>query len=81
VQASGQLHVDETLWLEGRHTTWLWVFTAATVTLYAIAGRGRAIHESLTDSGQQSDFSSASQIFFTASACASVMDYLTQLVF
>lgn len=43
VQASGQLPVDETLWLEGRHTAWLWVFTVATVTLYAIAGRGRAI--------------------------------------
>ena len=43
VQASGQLHVDETLWIEGRHTAWLWVFTAATVTLYAIASRGRAI--------------------------------------
>ncbi|MCB1766946.1 MAG: transposase, partial [Candidatus Competibacteraceae bacterium] len=43
VQASGPLLVDETLWLEGRHTAWLWVFTAATVTLYAIAGRGRAI--------------------------------------
>ena len=42
VQASGQRHVDEMLWLEGRHTAWLWVFTAATVTL--LHGSGRATH-------------------------------------
>ena len=43
VQASGQLHADETGWPEGRRAAWLWVFTAATVTLYAIAGRGKEV--------------------------------------
>lgn len=47
VQASGRLHADETSWLEGRRTPWLWVFTAATVTLYAIAGRGKALLETV----------------------------------
>ena len=43
VRASGQLHADETGWPEGRRAAWLWVFTAATVTLYAIAGRGKEV--------------------------------------
>jgi hypothetical protein len=47
VQASGQLHADETIWPEGRHTAWLWVFTTTTVTLYAIAGRGKQILETV----------------------------------
>jgi hypothetical protein len=39
--ASGLLHADETAWPERGQPLWLWVFTAATVTLYYVAGRGK----------------------------------------
>ena len=40
VLASGLLHADETSWPKRGQPLWLWVFTAATVTLYSVAGRG-----------------------------------------
>jgi hypothetical protein len=41
VLASGLLHADETSWPERGQPLWLWVFAAATVTLYSVAGRGK----------------------------------------
>ena len=41
VLASGLLHADETSWPERGQPLWLWVFAAATVTLYYVAGRGK----------------------------------------
>jgi transposase len=51
VQGSGLLYSDETSWPEqGRSGSgWLWVFTAATVTLYYIAGRGRELLDNLLE--------------------------------
>ena len=43
VLASGLLHADETSWPERGQPLWLWVFTAATVTLYSVAGRGKEL--------------------------------------
>jgi hypothetical protein len=43
VLASDLLHADETSWPQGRELLWLWVFTSATVTLFAVAKRGREI--------------------------------------
>jgi hypothetical protein len=40
---SDLLHADETSWPEQGHPLWLWVFTAATVTLYYVAGRGKEL--------------------------------------
>ena len=49
VLASGLLHADETSWPERGQPLWLWVFTAATVTLYYVAGRGRVLVENVLD--------------------------------
>ncbi len=43
VVASDLLHADETSWPQGGELLWLWVFTSATVTLFAVAKRGREI--------------------------------------
>lgn len=43
VVASDLLHADETSWPQGSALRWLWVFTSATVTLFAVAKRGREI--------------------------------------
>ncbi|MBK1725325.1 IS66 family transposase [Thiocystis violacea] len=43
VVASDLLHADETSWAQGGDLLWLWVFTSATVTLFVVAKRGRAI--------------------------------------
>jgi hypothetical protein len=51
VLESGLLHADETSWPERGHGLWLWVFTAAAVTLYYIAGRGKELLESLRFQG------------------------------
>jgi hypothetical protein len=41
---SDLLHADETSWPEqGQPPLWLWVFVAATVTLYYVAGRGKEL--------------------------------------
>jgi hypothetical protein len=47
VRASGLLHADETSWPEWGQGLWLWVFTAAAVTLYYVAGRGKELLENL----------------------------------
>jgi transposase len=44
---SDLLHADETTWPEQGQPLWLWVFTAATVTLYYIAGRGQELVENV----------------------------------
>lgn len=49
VLASGLLHADETSWPERGQPLWLWVFTAATVTLYSVAGRGQELVENVLD--------------------------------
>ena len=49
VLASGLLHADETSWPERGQPLWLWVFTAATVTLYYVAGRGKELVENVLD--------------------------------
>ncbi|HVP11318.1 MAG TPA: IS66 family transposase [Phycisphaerae bacterium] len=49
VLASGLLHADETAWPERGQPLWLWVFTAATVTLYYIAGRGKELVDNVLD--------------------------------
>lgn len=41
--ASDLLHADETSWPQGVELLWLWVFTSATVTLFAVAKRGREL--------------------------------------
>ena len=46
---SDLLHADETRWPERGQPLWLWVFTAATVTLYDIAGRGQELVENVLD--------------------------------
>ena len=46
---SDLLHADETSWPERGQPLWLWVFTAATVTLYYIAGRGKELVENVLD--------------------------------
>jgi transposase len=46
---SDLLHADETSWPEHGHPLWLWVFTAATVTLYYVAGRGKELVENVLD--------------------------------
>ena len=46
---SDLLHADETGWPERGQPLWLWVFTAATVTLYYIAGRGKEWVENLLE--------------------------------
>jgi transposase len=46
---SDLLHADETTWPEQGQPLWLWVFTAATVTLYYIAGRGQELVENVLD--------------------------------
>ena len=43
VVASDLLHADETSWPQGADLLWLWVFTSATVTLFAVAKRGREV--------------------------------------
>ena len=47
--ASGLLHADETAWPERGQPLWLWVFTAATVTLYYVADRGKERVENVLD--------------------------------
>ncbi len=42
IRASDLLHADETSWPQHGDLRWLWVFLGATVTLYAIADRGKA---------------------------------------
>jgi hypothetical protein len=44
---SDLLHADETSWPEHGNLLWLWVFTAATVTLYYVAGRGKELVENV----------------------------------
>ena len=44
---SDLLHADETAWPERGQPLWLWVFTAAAVTLYYIAGRGKELVENV----------------------------------
>ena len=46
---SDRLHADETAWPEHGRGLWLWVFLAATVTLYSVAGRGRELVENVLD--------------------------------
>src|SRR5512147_2139375 len=46
---SDLLHADETTWPEQGQPLWLWVFTAATVTLYYLAGRGQELVENVLD--------------------------------
>ncbi len=46
---SDLLHADETSWPEAQQTLWLWVFVAATVTLYYVAGRGKELVENVLD--------------------------------
>ncbi len=45
----GLLHDDETSWLERGQTLWLWVFTAATVTLYSVDGWGKELVEKVLE--------------------------------
>jgi transposase len=52
VLESGLLHADETSWPERGQGLWLWVFTAATVTLYYVAGRGKELLENLLEGFQ-----------------------------
>jgi transposase len=40
---SDLLYADETSWPQGAELRWLWVFTSATVTLFAVAKRGREV--------------------------------------
>lgn len=47
VQASGLLHADETPWPERGACLWLWVFTAAHVTLYYVSHRGQELARNL----------------------------------
>ena len=48
VLGSDLLHADETSWPEqGQPPLWLWVFIAATVTLYYVAGRGKELVENV----------------------------------
>jgi hypothetical protein len=49
VLASELLHADETPWPEHDQTLWLWVFRSLTVTLYYVAGRGKALVENVLD--------------------------------
>ncbi len=46
---SDLLHADETSWPEHGRGLWLWVFIAATVTLYYLAGRGKELVENVLD--------------------------------
>lgn len=46
---SALLHADETSWPEHDHPLWLWVFVAATATLYYVAGRGKELVENVLD--------------------------------
>ena len=46
---SALLHADETAWSEAKQTLWLWVFVAATATLYYVAGRGKELVENVLD--------------------------------
>ncbi|MDS4018916.1 MAG: IS66 family transposase [Candidatus Competibacter sp.] len=46
---SALLHADETSWPEAKQTLWLWVFVAATATLYYVAGRGKERVENVLD--------------------------------
>jgi hypothetical protein len=46
---SDLLHADETPWPEHGRGLWLWVFIAATVTLYYVAGRGKELVENVLD--------------------------------
>jgi transposase len=45
VRNSGLVHADETPWKQGKELLWLWVFSAATVTLYMVGGRGNRVLE------------------------------------
>jgi O6-methylguanine-DNA--protein-cysteine methyltransferase len=47
VLASHLLHAGETSWPERGQGLWLWVFTAAAVTLYYVAGRGKELLDNL----------------------------------
>ncbi len=49
VQASGLLHADETPWPERGACLWLWVFTAAHVTLYYVSHRGQELARNLLE--------------------------------
>jgi hypothetical protein len=49
VRASGLLHADETAWPESGQLLWLWVFATASVTLYYVAGRGKALLENVLE--------------------------------
>lgn len=49
VQASGLLHADETPWPERGVGLWLWVFTAAHVTWYAVSHRGQELARNLLE--------------------------------
>ena len=43
LRAEALVHADETGWLEHGHLLWLWVFTSATTTVFAIGRRSRAV--------------------------------------
>jgi len=43
LRAEVLVHADETGWLEHGHLLWLWVFTSATTTVFAIGRRSRAV--------------------------------------
>ncbi|MBK5938199.1 IS66 family transposase [Halochromatium roseum] len=47
IVASDLLHADETSWPQGAELLWLWVNTRATVTLFAVAKRGRELLDRL----------------------------------
>ena len=46
---SALLYADETPWPEAKQPLWLWVFVAATATLYYVAGRGKELVENVLD--------------------------------
>ncbi len=43
IQDSGLLHIDETGWLQHSSKLWLWVFTTATVCLFMVGPRTKAM--------------------------------------
>lgn len=66
----GVVHADETGWRVGRLNTWLWVFSSATVTVYAIRGsRGHEVPEEIL--GEAFD----GWLIVDGFACYDVLDY------
>ncbi len=50
IRASDLLHADETSWKEHGQLLWLWVFTSATTTVFAIGRRTQELLHGLLDS-------------------------------